>query len=202
MRFRSRFVLPLLAVFAVPGAVLAQPAWDSPILVPPGVDEGLGILIMEAHAGGVGALLTWRAPAWNFGIRAGLVDGARDDIGLIAGIDVGGQLTRSTTEFPLDIDWVFGAGLGVDDGARVSLPLGLSIGHTFRGDDVTFLPYAGPRVVLDAFIGDDDRHRGNDDVRLGVAVDLGLDLRVTPGFLIRFAATVGDREAVALGLVF
>jgi hypothetical protein len=64
-------------------------------------------------------------------------------------------------------------------------------------------------VILDAFIGDDDDddgddppRRGRDDVRLGVAVDLGLDLRVTSAFLIRFAATVGDREAVSLGLVF
>lgn len=203
-RARSGFSLMFLLI--APSAALAQPAWDSPMLMPPGVSDGLGVLLMEAHGGGVGALVTWRAPAWNFGVRAGLVDGVRDDIGLLAGIDVNGTLTRSNDEFPLDIDWVFGAGIGVDDGARISLPLGLSVGHTFVGDGVTFLPYATPRVILDAFINDDNddppRRRSADDIRFGVAVDLGLDLRVTPAFLIRFAATVGDREGVALGLVF
>jgi hypothetical protein len=180
------------------------------MLLPPGVEDGLGIHVMDGHASGVGAMLTWRAPRWNFGVRGGLVDGHRDDIGLIGGIDVNGRLTRSTEEFPLDIDWVFGAGIGIDDGARVSLPLGLSIGHVFVGEEATFVPYATPRVILDAFIGDDDfdddddrgRGRGDDDVHLGFAVDLALDLRVTPAFLIRFGASLGDREAVALGLVF
>jgi hypothetical protein len=203
---RARSGFSLLFLLVAPSAALAQPAWDSPMLMPPRVSDGLGVLLMEAHGGGVGGLVTWRAPAWNFGVRAGLVDGVRDDIGLLAGIDVNGTLTRSTDEFPLDIDWVFGAGIGVDDGARISLPLGLSVGHTFVGDGVTFLPYATPRVILDAFINDDDddppRRRNNDDIHFGVAVDLGLDLRVTPAFLIRFAATVGDREGVALGLVF
>lgn len=205
----KRFCGTIAVLFAlvIPTAALAQPAWDSPMLMPPRLESGLGVLLLESHGAGVGGLVTWRAPNWNFGVRAGLVDGARDDIGLLAGIDVNGALTRSTTEFPLDIDWVFGAGIGVDDGARISLPLGLSVGHTFVGDGVTFLPYATPRVILDAYIDDDDdddppRRRGDDDLDLGVAVDLGLDLRVTPSFLIRFAATVGDREAVALGLVF
>lgn len=205
MRKTVRAGLAILALLAAPSAVLAQPAWDSPLLLPPRVGDGLGVLLLEAHAGGVGGLVTWRAPGWNFGVRAGLVDGVRDDIGLIGGIDVNGSLTRATDEFPLDIDWVFGAGIGVDDGARISLPLGLSVGHEFRGDGVTFLPYATPRVILDAFIDNDDDppgRRRDDDIHLGVAVDLGLDLRVTPAFLIRFAASVGDREAVALGLVF
>jgi hypothetical protein len=204
-----RFGLLVAVALMFPAVARAQPAWDSPMLMPPRLSDGLGLHVLDAHAGGVGAMLTWRAPRWNFGVRAGLVDGQRDDIGLIGGIDVSGGLTRSSDEFPIDIDWVFGAGLGIDDGARVSLPLGLSIGHVFEGDGATFVPYATPRVILDAFIGDDDDdddddrgRRGRDDVRLGVAVDLGLDLRVTSAFLIRFAATVGDREAVSLGLVF
>lgn len=208
----GRNTLLILVALALPAAAHAQPAWDSPMLMPPGINDGLGVLLMEAAGGGVGALLTWRAPQWNFGVRAGIVDGNRgDDVGLLTGIDVNGALTRSSNEFPLDIDWVFGAGLGVSDGAVISLPLGLSVGHQFRSDNASFLPYATPRIVLDAFIGDDDddlddddppRRGRDDDVELGVAIDLGLDLRVTPSFLIRFAATVGDRDAVALGLVF
>jgi hypothetical protein len=194
----------LLGILVVPGAVRAQMAWDSPLLMPPRVGDGLGIHLIDVHAGGLGALLTWRAPRWNFGVRAGLADGGRDDIGLIGGIDVNGSLARESADFPLDVDWVFGAGIGIDDGARISLPLGLSLGHSFRGGDVTFLPYATPRVVLDAFLNDDDDEpRGDgDDVNLVFAVDLGLDMRFSPNFLLRFGVTLGDREAVALGLVF
>lgn len=202
MRNRDRFVVLFLAL-AVPGVVHAQPAWDSPMLMPPGQNDGLGVLLLEAHGGGIGGLVTWRAPGWNFGVRAGIAEaGGDDDIGLITGIDVSGSVTRSTQDFPLDIDWVFGAGIGVHDGARISLPLGLSVGHLFTSENATFLPYATPRVVLDAFIDDSDRRGDDDDVDLGVAVDLGLDMRVTPAFIIRFAATIGDRDAVALGLVF
>lgn len=203
MRMGVRIAALMVGALALPCAVHAQPAWDSPLLVPPGEADGLGVLLMEAHAGGIGGLLTWRAPNWNFGVRAGIAEaGGDDDIALIGGIDVSGPLTRSTQEFPLDIDWVFGAGIGVHDGARISLPLGLSVGHTFVAETATFLPYATPRLVLDAFIDDSDRRGDDDDIDLGVALDLGLDLRVTQAFVIRFAATVGDREAVALGLVF
>jgi hypothetical protein len=176
------------------------------MLMPPRVADGFGVFLIDAHGGGLGALLTWRAPRWNFGVRGGLADGGRDDIGLIAGIDVNGSLVRQASDFPLDIDWVFGAGMGIEDGARVSFPLGLSLGGTIRSADVTFVPYATPRVVLDAFLGGDDEledpPRGRDDVAFRFAVDLALDLRFSPNFVLRFGATLADREAVALGLVF
>ena len=44
--------------------------------------------------------------------------------------------------------------------------------------------------------------QGIDDLDLELAVDLGLDLRLTSQFLIRFGGTVGDRDGVAIGLVF
>jgi hypothetical protein len=184
----------------VPALAQAQMAWDSPMLMPPRQPDGFGVYLADVHAGGLGVLLGWRAPGWNFGVRGGIADARRDDIGALGGIDVSGSLTRATADFPLDIDWVFGAGIGIDRGARISLPLGLSIGHEFRGDGVTFQPYGTPRVVLDAFLGGDRGRR--DDVRLGFAVDLGLDLRFTQAFLVRFGATIGDREAVAIGLAF
>jgi hypothetical protein len=133
-------------------------------------------------------------------VRGGIAEesGADDDLAIFAGIDFDGSLTRSTNEFPLDIDWVIGAGLGIGDNVLISVPAGLSVGHVFTGDGVTFTPYATPRVVLDAFIGDDT----DDDVELDLAFDLGLDLRFTNEFTIRFGATLGDREAVAIGVVF
>lgn len=204
-----RFLLVGVLFACVPLQARAQIAWDSPMLLPPDVQPGVGIYIIDVEGGDVGAMLDWRSPTWNFGVRVGVADGGRgDDIGIFGGIDMNGPLVRETADFPLEIDWVFGAGIGIDDDVRISLPLGLTVGHRFQNENATFLPYATPRVVLDAFLGDDRPRRGededndDDDLRFDVALDLGLDLRVTPNFIIRFGATVGDRDGVALGLVF
>jgi hypothetical protein len=192
----------LLAAVLTPGAAAAQIAWDSPMLLPPRAQPGFGIFLADVAGGDLGVLALWRSPAWNFGLRGGLAEGPGDDLGVFAGIDFAGALTRSTEEFPLDIDWLFGAGVGVTEGALVSFPLGLTIGHQFEGDGVGFLPYVTPRVVLDGCI---DCGRGNDDdddISLDFAADIGLDLRLTNAFVIRFGATLGDREGVAVGLVF
>jgi hypothetical protein len=200
MRCKRGGSFALVLGLLLPAGAAGQVAWDSPLLMPPGVEEGFGLYLVDVEGGGLGVLGTWRSPGWNFGIRGGLAEAAGDDdLGVFGGIDVHGSLTRSTNEFPLDIDWVFGAGLGIADFARISLPLGLSVGHTFDAEDVSFTPYATPRVVLDAFLGDD---RPRDDVDLELAVDIGLDVRLTQAFLIRFGGTVGDRDGVGIGIVF
>jgi hypothetical protein len=199
MRGGKWWFVGVVAALLVPSASEAQPAWDSPMLMPPAVGDGFGIFLVDVEGGSLGAMVTWRAPSWNFGVRGGLAERG-DEVGIFAGFDVNGILTRSTADFPLDMDWVFGAGLGIEDGVRISAPLGLSVGHVFTGDGVTFLPYVTPRVVLDAFLGDEND--GEDDLDLELAVDLGLDLRFTPQFLIRFGGTIGDRDGVAIGLVF
>lgn len=193
----------LVGVLALlPGRVAGQIGWDSPLLLPPNAPDGLGVFLVDVAGGDLGVLGTWRSPFWNFGVRAGIAEGRGNDLGVFGGLDFTGSLTRSNDEFPLDIDWVFGAGLGIVDGVLISVPLGLSLGHAFENEGVGFVPYLTPRVVLDACI-DCDRYRAEeDDVSLDFAADLGLDLRVTRSFLIRFGATLGDREAVAIGIAF
>ncbi|MGH7502854.1 MAG: hypothetical protein ACREL7_14000 [Longimicrobiales bacterium] len=198
---KALFALAIAAVM-VPGSAAGQIAWDSPLLLPPRAQPGFGIFLADVAGGDLGVMALWRSPSWNFGLRGGLAEAAGNDLGVYGGIDFEGALTSATEEFPLDIDWVFGAGLGASDGVLISLPLGLTIGHEFEGDGVGFLPYVTPRVVLDACLdcgrGDDD----DDDVSLDFAADLGLDLRLTSAFVIRFGATLGDREGVAVGLMF
>jgi hypothetical protein len=182
------------------GQGVAQPAWDSPMLLPPVAREGTGVFLMDAAGGGIGLMGLYRSPLWNYGLRAGVVDSnRRDRIAVFAGIDYNGLVTRATRDFPLDVDWVFGAGLSFDDNIRVSIPLGLTTGYSFRGDGVVFSPYGTPRIVLDAFLGSGDRDRRS---ALSLGVDLGLDVDLGTGFLIRFGATVGRGEAVALGIFF
>jgi len=197
--------LGLIGLLAVPAAVRAQAAWDSPLLLPPGENPGFGIYLVDIEGGDLGGVLTWRSPSWNFGIRGGLAEGFGNDVAIIGGIDFAGMLTRSSTDFPLDIDWVLGVGVGIEDIARLSAPLGLSLAHTFPSEGASFTPFVTPRVVLDAFLGDEDRPEGpggDDDLELEFAMDFGLDLRFRPDFTVRFAATLGDRDGVAIGLVF
>ncbi len=193
------------AVFALallPAGAAGQIAWDSPMVLPPGSPVGFSIFLVDVAGGDLGAMVLWRSPSWNFGVRGGIAEGRGDDVGVFGGVDFAGRLTRATDEFPLDIDWVFGAGLGVTDGALISLPLGLTVGHEFEGDGVGFLPYATPRVILDACL-DCGRGRGDDDdVSLDFGVDVGLDLRLTRGLTLRVAATLGDRGGVAFGRMF
>jgi hypothetical protein len=204
MRGGRLLVSGLLAgAVLAPAHLHAQVAWDSPMLLPPGVGDGFGLYLADVEGGDLGVIATWRSPGWNFGIRGGLAEAAGDDLGVFAGFDVNGGLVRSSNDFPLDVDWLFGAGVGVADGVRLSAPVGLSVGRAFDADNVTFTPFATPRVVLDAFLDDDDDDvDDDDDLDLELAVDLGLDVRFSRDFLVRFSGTLGDRNGVAIGLVF
>jgi hypothetical protein len=189
------------SVMATPAG--AQVAWDSPMVLPPNTPDGLGIFLLDTHGGGIGVMGLWRSPTWNYGVRAGVAEGRADDrISIFGGVDFAGPITRATADFPLDVDWVLGAGVAFEQQVRIAAPLGLTTGHTFHADNATFTPYVTPRVVLDAVIGDEGPPYQRRGMRLGMAVDLGLDLALHQGLLIRFAATAGQRNAVAIGLNF
>lgn len=201
-----KFCLTLLVgALAMPTALRAQAAWDSPLLLPPQPQPGLGIFLADMDGGGIGILGTWRSSTWNYGLRFGLAEGRGDeDLTAFGGVDFTGSVNSASTDFPIDIDWVLGAGAGIGDGLRISAPAGLSLGHSIQGEGARFVPYIIPRVVLDAFLGSDR----DDDIDLGFALDIGLDVRFLTGGgpftgrSIRFGASLGDRDALALGIVF
>jgi hypothetical protein len=194
---RSFVIVALLLAVALP--LRAQVAWDSPMLLLPQQQPGFGIFLMDAHGGGLGVMGLYHSPVWNYGLRGGIADGRGDrGLNVFGGIDFSGVVTRSTPDFPLDIDWVFGAGAAFGDGARIAVPVGLTTGHSFRGEGAVFTPYATPRVVFDVFSGDNRRR----STALNFALDIGLDLDLLRDFRVRFAATVGDRSALAVGVSF
>lgn len=179
----------------------AQVAWDSPMLLPPQPPAGLGLYLVEPAGGDLGGMLTWRSgggPA-NIGFRVGVAeDTPDDDIAVFGGADFTGLIRAGG--FPLDLAWLAGVGLGIGDAVLISVPFGLSVGGTINADGVRFTPYGSPRIVLDALFnggeGDDS------DLDLDVAVDLGVDFFFSPGWGIRVGGTLGDREAVAIGIIF
>jgi len=151
--------LALIGALALPAGTSAQAAWDGPMLLAPGSPAGWGFHLVDPSPGdGIGGLVTWRAnPApVGLGFRAGIVEGAADDVAVIAGVDVSGTLYRGSEETPVDVMWLAGAGFGVDDDVTLSFPVGISAGWAFNGPEVQFGPYVAPRLVLDAFLGDND----------------------------------------------
>lgn len=198
----KRFVLLAVALLLLlPGQrAAAQAAWDAPWLVPPGPTPGIGIFLSDPYGADLGVVFTWRSPTGKYGLRGGIADNS--DVSGFGGIDFSGPITRAHYDFPLDVDWVFGAGLGIGHSVLVSIPLGVNLGHTFRDSGIAFTPYITPRVVFDALFADNNNDRGdNDKTDLNFAADIGLDLRFTRGFVVRFGGTLG-RDAVAVGLVF
>jgi hypothetical protein len=184
-------------VLSTASAASAQIRWDSPFLTPPRPTAGYGLFLVDVAGGGLGAMFTWIPTTTSWGLRLGIADAPRDQVGVFAGGDVSGAITRSNTEFPLDMDWVFGVGASVADFVVLSVPVGLTLGHTFTGQGVTFTPYLTPRLVLDAQFDTDD-----DNLNLDFTFDIGFDLRVRNDWTVRFGATLADREALAIGIVF
>lgn len=202
---RMRTLAAAVGLVLAPSAPLrGQMAWDAPMLVAPESVDGAGLYLMEGWPGeGVGALLTWRQyrSFGNLGFRVGLGEGVRDDLAVFGGLDYAAPWIRATQDFPLDIAWFLGGGLGVGPDVLLSFPLGVSIGRVIHLEDVGFIPYVAPRLDLDAWLGDDVAGR-DDDLDLRATVDLGTDILLNEQFTLRFGASVGDRDALAIGLVF
>ncbi|MBI4521606.1 MAG: hypothetical protein HY701_12270 [Gemmatimonadetes bacterium] len=194
--------LTILTLLLAASRGVGQVAWDAPYLVAPIPQPGFGIYLTEPDPGDLGVLMSWRpVGAWRgIGLRFGIADGpGPGDVSGLAGADFYGSMNRSSQDFPLDVSWVAGVGLGFGDFVLVSLPLGVSLGHTFSGEGVEFVPYLSPRLILDGYFG---RDFPDDDLDLALAVDLSVDVAFSPALTIRFGATFGDREALAIGLAF
>lgn len=196
---RICLVLAAGSLFLAAAPAEGQVAWDGPLLLSPSSPTGLGMYLTDPWpGGGIGFLLTWRG-AGAVGFRGGFAEGWRGEAAVYGAMDASGRLVTHTDEFPFDVDWVTGAGLGAGEAALLSFPLGVSLGRAIQAEDVWFNPYIAPRVVLDAWMGSE---RPRDGLELNVAVDIGVDLAFQPGWTIRFGAVLGDREALAIGFGF
>lgn len=186
-------------VFLLAGSeVGAQVAWDSPLLVSPNPQPGWGVYLLDpAGRDEIGVMAGWRGSG-NLGFRVGISDDEGEDgLNVFGGVDVSGSLMRASSSFPLDVSWVAGAGLGAGDAVLASFPFGVTMGRDLTSEGIRFTPYISPRVILDAWFGDD---RPNDDLSLNFAIDLGADVAFSPRWAIRFGGTVGDHEAMAVGI--
>lgn len=192
---RTLIVLGTTAALAAPAS--AQIAWDSPALMSPAVPSGFSVFLMNPAGGDLGALGTLRHSAGPVGLgyRAGIADETgSNDIAFAGGVDVSGVLARAVEGSEIDVMWWSGAGLGVGTETVFTIPLGISLGWSGSSGEVVLSPYGGGHVVLDLSTSD------GDSLRFAGAVDLGLDLVLDSGWMVRAGASLGDRESLALGM--
>lgn len=202
MRVRSVIVaLFLLGMTAAGGR--AQ-TYDTPAFQTPYGESGLGLyLVFQNEVDDIGVMGTWRQAGddLDLGLRGGLLD-AGGSVGIFGGVDLSNELVRATEDFPLDVAWVSGIGLGVVpdfDFSTVRVPLGATFGREIEAEDVVILPYFYPRLALDFLFLDDPP---GDQTDLHLDVDLGADLDFGQDWRLRFAFTLGHSEAIGLGLSF
>jgi hypothetical protein len=207
----------LFLAFSALGAsqASAQVRWESPLLVGPGSPGGLSLFLVDPGEG-LGAMGQWqgKGEASRLGFRVGLAETHYGDLAVFGGVDFTGPLYSHSDEFPLDVIWVTGVGMGVAAGdyTVVTIPLGVSVGREVIDDDVWFHPYIAPRLVIDAFLGDADPHSHgggephyhshDDKLELGFVLDLGADFSFTGSWALRIGASVGDRRGLAVGISF
>lgn len=194
----TAIILVLAAVLAwSPAPASAQYAWDGPSLVGPHAPKGLSALLVGNDPGGaLGVLAHWRRDSASLGLgyRGGLVQGDDDDLAAFGGVDVSGVLAESLEDADVQVLWWSGLGAGLGDELAISVPAGLVAGWRGFGDGNAFAPYAGAHVALDFATGD------GDNVSLDASLDLGLDLTLTSGWVVRFGASLFGRDAVGVGI--
>lgn len=184
----------LLAFSALPAS--GQIAWDSPPLVSPVVPSGVSLFLIEPAGGDLGGMLTYRHAAGPVGLgyRIAIAEDNSGDVAVAGGIDVSGFLARGVDNSGIDVMWWSGGGLGVGDETVVTIPFGALAGWSGGDGDAVISPYAGGHLALDIITGE------GDNLDLSGAFDVGIDVRFSTGWLLRFGGSFGDRDALAIGL--
>ncbi|MEE2905381.1 MAG: hypothetical protein VX801_03180 [Gemmatimonadota bacterium] len=192
---RSLTIVALLAVLTTPAS--SQILWDSPPLISPAVPGGLSLFMLNPAGGDLGGLATVRHSAGPVGLgyRAAVAqEDTSGDLSYSAGLDVSGYLARAVEGSEVDVIWWGGGGVGVGSETVVTAPLGIILGWSGSGGDVTLSPYVGGHVVFDISTQDAE------SVGFAGVLDLGLDIVLPSGWMVRAGASLGDRDALALGV--
>jgi len=164
-----------------------------------GIVGGAGTSFLFQWREGAGKGLHWQ-------LDAGFADpeGGVDPL-LFVGGSLGKELTRATSEQPLDV--LFTAGVGAAFGGNQTvfrIPVGVSVGHTFELEqNMALTPFVHPRLSVDACgsCGKDKDSRTN----LSANFDVGAHWQVNRQFGVRVSAgfsgsdLVRTDETVAIG---
>lgn len=187
-----------VTLFALaPGRAHAQLAWDAPPLISHMAPAGVSLFLVDPAGGDLGGLLTFRHEAGPVGLGyrvAVAEENVTNDVAVSGGVDVSGFLAQGLEGSEVDVLWWSGLGAGVGEELLVSIPLGILFSWSGGEGDAVLVPYGGAHAVLDFISGP------GDDIDLSAAVDLGVDVILPSGWVVRFGGSFGDREAIAIGV--
>jgi len=186
--------------------VAAQLAPETPRLMSPHVASGLGVHWLRAGTlpgDGEAVLVTWAMPGFPTGlrVRGGAGEGAGGTTAGFGGLDVQAPLLRGEGGTPFDLDWQGGVGVSVGEYVLVTLPVGVSGGVSWTSGAVWLGPYVAAGVAADLRLGEG---APSEEFRIHPSLDVGFDLSFDPSraVVLRASASLGDRQALALGGVF
>ena len=202
IRLRSALCSATLLLLTA-GTAAAQVPWESPSLLAPHAPRGLGVLAASfaaAPGDGLGVVMVWRradAPT-GLGFRVAAGNGFGEELAVGVGVEASSWIAQASTAFPLDVIWLSGIGGSYGRSAQIALPIGVSAGRSLGRDNVWFNPYAAARAVIEGHIGG-GAPDGELDLQLATEIGANMSFDRERKFVLRLAASIGDRSALALG---
>ena len=197
---RNRLALMTVAFIAATAAPLAGQAWDSPTFFSPRPGEDIGLYLIDAEGGGdLGFAAIWRQEGnINLGVRGGLAGGDHFSVGA----EFYGPLDVLGPQSPLLMSWILGAGATFNDVTWLRIPLGVSIGMDLGlSGPVRIMPYVHPRAAFDLYAFDTAAGEETDS-EFNLDVDLGADIGLGQQFVLRVGATIGQWDAIGVGVAY
>ncbi len=178
-------------------------AWDGPDFMAPGPESLLGAYYIKPRDTDGGVAVTWRSGGpLSLGVRGDYVHSVFGTSWGIGGEAKGGI---GPVAPPLAINWTAGIGAlitSASDGSGAGesdlrVPVGLSLGLHLVSGELVLTPYVHPRVSL-AYVS--FNNGGGSDTTVEFDTDVGADLQLSPGFVLRLGGTFGDQPALGAGL--
>ena len=190
----------LVLLLTMSTAPLAAQSFFAPGLQPSQI-AGREATVALLDAGSAGLVGQWRQPLarpkTQLTLEGGLLGGQGGSASqILLGAGVAYQLATVSEQLPVDVALTGGLGLSSGGGSTLTIPIGASVGRRFELDGgFVVTPYLHPQLALTRVaVGDVS------DTDLDLNIDLGANVQVNPTMAIRLGFSLGDRDALALGL--
>jgi hypothetical protein len=193
MRSRSWTLVVTLLLLGTVGAATAQesgtPVYSAPHRAFASHELGVSLSSPPGADLGIEGFYGFASGPHDWGLRIGYLDRGERDGAVAFGARFRTRLLTHSSDFPLDGALTVGVGAAVDGRTRVRVPLGFSLGRRFDSSGISFVPYLHP-VAIPTF--------GDGESEFGVALGLGLDMRLGRSFDLRVSGGFGDMEGFAV----
>lgn len=189
----------LALLVTLSAAPLAAQSFFAPGLQPSQI-TGREATVALVDAGSTGLVGQWRQPLsrpkTQLTLEAGFLDSDGGSSQLLLGAGVAYQLATVSANLPVDVALTGGLGLSSGGGSSLTIPVGAALGRRFELDGgIAVTPYLHPQLALTRVsVG------GYSDSDIDLNIDLGANVQIKPTMAIRLGFSLGESDAVALGV--